>query len=292
MFSLKSYAKLNLALCITHKRSDGFHELKTIFERINLYDTLKFSLRKDHKIYITTNHPDVPVDESNLVYKAAILLRQHSKCSLGANIHIQKRIPVAAGLAGGSSNGATALMGLNRLWKTNVSQKTLQQLAAQLGSDLNFFLSNVSFALGEGRGEKIKPMMSSLRFWHVIVTPRIPILAKQAYEAFSQQTSAVALKKRVRSINNRIKEMLLGIQQTKEVDVIKNLTNDLEKAILMISPELDLLKEKLLQQKNKGVCFSGSGPSIFAIVETKKEADCLAEQLQKTYQQVFVVRTI
>ncbi len=291
-FSLKSYAKLNLMLKITGRRPDGFHELETVFERIDLYDTLRFAPRKDEKIVITSNHPDVPLDERNLVYKAAVMLRASCGITKGATIHIEKRIPIAAGLAGGSSNGATALLGLDRLWDTRISLLNLGRLAARLGSDLNFFLYDTPFALGSGRGEKIKPLAAKVRSWHVVITPEVHILAKDAYAVYANTaTKNRAEGARLTRPKADVKMMLCSLKEKDISAVADMLFNDLEKPILTLRPELLSLKQEMLDQNPLGVCFSGSGPSVFALTKTRQQAEKIRGYFSRRYKQAFVART-
>jgi 4-diphosphocytidyl-2-C-methyl-D-erythritol kinase len=291
-FSLKSYAKLNLTLKITGRRLDGFHELETVFERIDLHDTLRFSPRKDEKIVITSNHPDVPLDERNLVYKAAIMLRASCGIVKGATIHIEKRIPIAAGLAGGSSNGATALLGLNRLWETRISLLKLGRLAARLGSDLNFFLYDTPFALGSGRGEKIKPLASKAKLWHVVVTPDVHILAKDAYAVYAKTAAKkIPVEAGLTTQGTGVKMFLRSLKEKDISTSARMLFNDLEAPILTLCPELLALKQEMLAQQPLGVCFSGSGPSVFALTKTRQQAEKIRLHFVHRYKQAFVART-
>lgn len=291
-FLLKSYAKLNLTLAIRGKRSDGFHEVKTVFERIDLYDSLRFLSRHDGKIVITCTHPDVPLDERNLVYKAALVLREACGIKLGATIHINKHIPIAAGLAGGSSNAATTLVGLNRLWEQKVSLKKLGILAEGLGSDLNFFLCDIAFAVGSGRGEKIKPLLSSCKLWHVVVTPEVHVLAKDAYAVYAKRArKQKPVEDELTSSGANVKVIVRSLRENNISRVAEVLFNDLETPILTLRPELAGLKQEMLDQKSLGVCFSGSGPSVFAVTRTRLQAEKIRRHFARRYKQVFVVRT-
>lgn len=291
-FSLRAYAKLNLTLAIRGRRPDGFHEIETIFERIDLHDTLRFALRKDSRIVITCDHPDVPLDERNLVYKAAVILRDACGITSGASIHIEKRIPVAAGLAGGSSNAASALLGLCRLWKVKISLSQLGKLAAQLGSDLNFFLYNTSFALGSGRGEKIKLLALPSKLWHVVITPEVHVLAKDAYAVYARTaTQKREGQARLTRREANVTMMLRALKEKNIAAAASFLSNDLENPILVLCPELLLLKQEMLDQKAWGVCFSGSGPSIFAVTKTRQHAEEIRRYFARRYKQSFVVRT-
>ncbi|MBF0595071.1 MAG: 4-(cytidine 5'-diphospho)-2-C-methyl-D-erythritol kinase [Candidatus Omnitrophica bacterium] len=291
-FSLSSPAKLNLALQITGRDADGFHLLNTVFERISLADRIDFKSAADEGIRITCSHPDVPCDERNLVYKAALALRQATGVVQGANIHIQKTIPVAAGLAGGSSNGATALLGLNKLWNLKLPHPVLLKLAKKLGSDIAFFLHDASFALGTRRGERIRLLPIKHRFWHVLITDKQPLLTKDVYGVFAAKFLAEAKGKGV--FTKKSADVRMLIRSLKQNDVAaaqKVLFNDLEGPIRVLRPGLLKLKDKVVKQAGAGVCFSGSGPSIFALTQSKAEAERIAGVFRSAYEQVFVVRT-
>ena len=179
--TVHSPAKLNLVLDVLGKRPDGFHELRTIFERISLADQITLTRNKSGKIHIRCAHPHVPKGPGNLVFKAAEMLSRDFSVSEGLDIDIIKNIPVAAGLAGGSSNAAAVLSGLNRLWQLGLKMPELAGYASRLGSDVAFFLYDTSYGLGTGRGELIKPLDIRTKLWHVLVTPRVKIYTKDVF---------------------------------------------------------------------------------------------------------------
>ncbi|MBF0486219.1 MAG: 4-(cytidine 5'-diphospho)-2-C-methyl-D-erythritol kinase [Candidatus Omnitrophica bacterium] len=297
-FSLPSFAKLNLALRITGRRKDGFHELVTLFERIDLKDTLTFSPLNTKEIRMTCTHPGVPCDERNLVYKVARLLQEKYHVRQGAKIHIQKRIPVAAGLAGGSSNAATALLGLNRLWGLGLARKELLLLAAKVGSDVAFFLYDASWAIGTGRGEKIKILDLPRNFHHCLVTPRITLLTPEVYGVYRDRFARVRGKTSwagsvdsLTKVNDDVRILICSLRKSDVKGAGKNLMNDLEPAIITLEPRLKELKTKLLKEEVAGVAFSGSGPSIFALAFTRRAALRLKKKYAPRYAQTFVVKT-
>ncbi len=289
-FILVSPAKLNLALQITGRRPDGFHTLNTVFERIDLEDTLAFSVSGDDGIHISCSHPGVPVDGRNLVYKAALVLREATKTCKGVRVHIEKNIPVAAGLAGGSSNAATALLGLNRLWKLKLSRAALIRLAKKIGSDVAFFLYDVPFAQGTLRGDRIRKLPVRHRFWHVLITAEQPLLTKDVYGVYAQRFLAgdvAGLTKKSADVTMLIRS--LGSNDAAGAQRL--VFNDLQGPIGALRPGLLKLKARVQQLAGAGVCFSGSGPSIFALTRTRAEAENIAEVFRRKYRQVFVVRT-
>ncbi len=286
---LTSPAKLNLVLDVLGKRPDGFHELVTLFERISLADTITLKDRPDGFIRIICSHPHVPTGPKNLAYRIAAQLQKDYKISRGVTITIDKKIPVAAGLAGGSSNGATVLLGLNRLWHLGLSRKQLHNYATQLGSDVAFFLYNASFAIGRGRGEKIELVKAPVKLWHVLVTPKVKMYTKDVFARLRARQLATNLTLTNKGGNVNI--LLPFLRESNVSQVAKELSNDLEPAILSLRPDFVHLKRKLIEAKALGVCFSGSGPSVYALAQSKKHAQAIRARFDKRYTQVFVVST-
>lgn len=284
-FVLRSYAKLNLALKIIGRRPDGFHELETLFERIDLHDQITFAPAVDGEFSICCDDRRVPCDARNLVWKAARLLIDGESVAQGARISIKKRIPVAAGLAGGSSNGAMALMGLDRLWGLKLSRARLLKYAGMLGSDVAFFLYDVPFAIGTGRGEIIRPLKFTTTLWHFLVVPKAPLLTRDVYGCFS--SSRAGLTKPDGDVNI----ILRSLRKEDPSGVGAGLFNDLEAPILALKPHLGKLKARVSRQNVAGAAFSGSGPSVFAVTASRQEAERLKRVFERTYAQVFVTRT-
>lgn len=280
--TLQSPAKLNLVLDVVSKRADGFHELRTLFERIDLADTITLTKRFDDKIKVICAHPHVPKGSKNLVVIIARKLQKDFGVKGGVTILILKRIPVAAGLAGGSSNGATVLMGLNQLWHLELSQKQMLHYAALLGSDVSFFIYNTPYALGTGRGEHIKVLPIQTKLWHVLVTPKVKMLTKAVFGAT----------KKPLTYNRDNANILLPFLRVNDVIQIgRHLTNDLEAAILSLRPEFKILKEKLVHTGALGVNFSGSGPSVYALARSLEHAKQIRAGIDRRYAQVFIVAT-
>jgi 4-diphosphocytidyl-2-C-methyl-D-erythritol kinase len=280
--TLKSPAKLNLYLKIVNKRPDGFHNLVTLFERIDLSDTITLTSDPSGRIKVSCDHPHVPTGPKNLVYKVAALLKKDFGVKGGVHIAILNNIPVAAGLAGGSSNAATVLLGLNKLWDLRLNQAKLAEYAAKIGSDVAFFVYDCSWGLGTGRGEIITTLKIDTKLWHVLVVPRVKMLTKRVYGALN-----LKLTKSGHDVN--ILTHYLGKSDIPKVGSL--LLNDLEQPIGHISPRLLNVKKKLLALKTASVAFSGSGPSLFTVVESKKQADEIKCILERRFSQVFVVRT-
>ncbi len=282
---LRSPAKLNLYLKVINKREDGYHNLKTIFERINLFDDIELALNQDGRIRIVCDHPDVPLDSQNLVYKVAQLLKDDFVLQEGVDIVITKRIPVAAGLAGGSSNAATVLLGLSRLWKLDLTSRELLSYGRRIGSDVPFFLYDCSWALGLGRGDKIRRLMLPSRFWHILVVPSVKMYSKEVYAGLNLELTKQ---------NDDVNILIRSLRKNDITTIGRLLFNDLESTIVKLFPALYDLKKGLLGMNTKGVSFSGSGPAVFGLTQTEQEAEDMKAMLQKQYAQcaqVFAVRT-
>jgi 4-diphosphocytidyl-2-C-methyl-D-erythritol kinase len=284
-FTLPSYAKLNLALRVVARRPDGFHELVTLFERIDLHDDVSFAPAKEGAFSMVCDDKRVPCDERNLIWKVASVLVKGEKVHKGAKIVIKKRIPVAAGLAGGSSNAAAALQGLNKLWDLRLSQAKLLSYARMIGSDVAFFLYDVPFAIGTGRGEMIKPLAVKAALWHFLVVPQAPLLTKDVYEHFAVSAQSFT------NTGSDVNIILRSLEKNDPSGVGAGLFNDLEAPILVLKPHLGKLKARVLRHDTLGVSFSGSGPSVFAVMASEKEAQHLKKIFSRTYRQVFVVKT-
>ena len=184
----KSYAKINLGLHVVGKRSDGFHNIETIFHRINLFDELNIENSDD--ISISCSNPSIPTDGNNLCWKAVESLRKSLGVNNGAHITIKKNIPVGAGLGGGSSNAAAILMELPKMWNMSIEQSLLENLALQLGSDVPFFLLNSS-AYAEGRGEVLQKIDLTIPYWIVLINPNIHISTPWAYHRLGEKRNGL-----------------------------------------------------------------------------------------------------
>ena len=284
----------------------------TLFERIDLCDAISFKTNKSGCIRIDCDHSDVPLGSRNLVYKVADLLKNDFGICGGVDIQIKKRIPVAAGLGGGSSNAATALLGLNKLWKLRLQKRQLLLYANQVGSDVAFFLYGCPWAVGTEKGEKIKKLNIRSKLWHILVVPRLKIRSARIYKnlrwpQINLSTRSKGEGSHSRGIRRRPQEGYTNLL-TKAEDNVNILTrylkisninrleqgliNDLEVPILRLYPQLRNVKQRLKSLDLNRVMISGSGPSIFGIVSTKQEAELIHSALAKRFSQVFVVKTL
>jgi 4-diphosphocytidyl-2-C-methyl-D-erythritol kinase len=273
-------AKVNLFLEVLAQRSDGYHEIATLMVAVSLYDTLEFKEEASGDIRLHCDHPDLSTGPDNLVYRAAELLRQRRGVRRGARIGLTKRIPTAAGLAGGSSDAAAALAGLNRLWHLGLSDPELAALGAELGSDVPFFFAAPA-AWCAGRGEQVAPLTPGGRLWFVLACPAVGLSTAEAYrnvrvpeqpEAGAEIRAAVA---------------------AGDVDAVgRRLHNRLQGPAERLCPEVGRLRERLAGLGPAGVLMSGSGTSVFALCRDHEEAVRLARGLANGARwRVFLVRS-
>lgn len=282
IFKFRSPAKLNLFLKIKNKRKDGFHNLETIFERIDLCDKISIVVNDSGEIKVCCDKKICP-QKSNLAYRAAKLIKETFNIREGISIKIKKVIPVGSGLGGASSNAATVLLALNKILKLNLSKNKLISSAKELGSDVPFFILETSCARGYGRGEILKPILvnRNIKFWHVLVVPKFRNLTKDMYRKFDD----LALTKQIR--NDRIKCLQNGRIDFK--DLKENLFNSFE---LIAGSRIKKIKDRFLQLNVKYVVMSGSGSAVFGILDTRKEAIKLTRQLKaQNMGKVFIART-
>lgn len=297
--SLKAPAKVNLYLKVINKRPDGYHNITTLFERINLCDRLSFKSNSIGRIAITCNHPQVPTGPKNLVFKTAALIRERYGISKGVEVAIDKSIPVAAGLAGGSTNAATTVLGLNRLWGLKMSLEEQVVIAKGIGSDVPFFLHDASWGLGTERGDRIQTLPIERRLWHILVVPRIKMYTPKVYGHIRISKKARRGKGPLAGGRNMLTNpdddvnILLHHLLNSDIDAISSLLyNDLEKVVVQICPRIKTLIERLKSLGAQGVTVSGSGPSVYGLTDSQKEAKQIQAQLSSRYSQVFVVRTL
>jgi 4-diphosphocytidyl-2-C-methyl-D-erythritol kinase len=274
----KSPCKVNLILNILGKRPDGFHELETVMHPVNLYDELSFE-HSEAGLQLTCDEPTLPVDSRNLVYRAAdAFLKQHPT-GAGVRLHLKKRIPLAAGLGGGSGNAATALLGLNELFGSPLALKALEDIAATLGSDIPFFLHHRP-GLAVGRGEKVEPLDSfpALRgkaFF--LVHPGFGISTPWSYQNLARFPEA--LQGRPGRARRLVESLQAGDLKAAEGEFY----NSLEAPAFDKFPVLGLYKEFL---RDNGALFSlmsGSGSTTFAIAENLAAAEVLAEKFKARF---------
>ncbi len=323
VISLKAYAKVNLYLEITASRPDGYHDLVMVLQSIGLGD--RVDLRSNHsgQITLVCDHPEVPLDETNLAYRAAALLRSHFPQVGGMEITIDKQIPIGGGLAGGSSNAAAVLVGIDRLWQLGLTQPELCDFAAQLGSDIPFCVVGGT-ALATGRGEILSPLPDVTGMVLLICKPRgVAVSTPWAYKTFRAEglLASSPIKDQhfskgiVAAIGERAKlppekltpqpeqpETHLATykaassrdRQIAESHIASCLYNDLERVVLPAYPQIKALKDRLLEfvgQGCLGAMMSGSGATVFAIAQDRDAAAKIAEGIRSDAVEVWITQT-
>lgn len=273
----RAYAKINLGLRILEKRPDGYHNIETVFQRIDLFDEIELSSSSTIKVVSTSD--EVPGDESNICHKAARLLRNHLGISGGVCISINKKIPVGAGLGGGSSDAATVLRVLPAFWNRSIDEASLRTFALQLGSDVPYFLGNGS-ALGRGRGEILEYFPLDLPYFILLCNPNIHVSTSWAYSMAkpgnpAQEISLKDILLKHKADPSRLEEML---------------RNDFEPAVFREYPAIEEVKNEMLKH---GACFasmSGSGSSVFGFFESEANAGEAAGRFRSQGYRTFLTQ--
>lgn len=262
-------AKLNLGLEVVRRRPDGYHDLVTIFQTISLADTV--SLRDDLALALTTNVPAI-AGSDNLVLRALHELRQRSSGDRGARIELLKRIPLASGLGGASSDAAAALLAASELWRLPVTPDELSELALLVGSDVPFFLWGGT-SLGTGRGERLEALHPLRTGWFVVVSPSLVIPRK---------TSALygALTSGDFSAGDRVRQQAGRLRAGEPIDP-RLLANAFERPLLAIAPELAALRDQMLAAGAPFVALSGAGPSHYTYIVNERQAQAIARELDQ-----------
>ena len=257
--TLPSFAKINLHLQVIGRRPDGFHDLCTVFQTISLHDTLKVSPADE--IRMTCGDENIPVGEQNLVVRAALALRERAGVSCGADIHLEKRIPAPGGLGGGSSNAATVLLMLAKLWDLDLTKDDLHEVAESLGSDVPYFLYGGT-ALGMGRGEIVEPIEEFEADLMLVVTPNVAVATREAFK----RLGTTALTKQESKRRLQICRFDLESADFKYTAF----KNDFEISVFAAYPEVERVKNTLLDLGAERAMLSGSGGSVFAVFDKEE----------------------
>ena len=277
---VRSFAKVNLALSVLGKRTDGYHDIQTIFQTVDICDEIQF--RDCSRLELCCEGlPDVPV-EGNLVWKAAALLRETLKLKRGVSITLRKTLPAGAGLGGGSSNAAATLLGLNRFWNIHLPDSDLHSLAAALGSDVPFFLSGGT-ALGTGRGERISSLPDSPAAHLVVLFPGIHVSTAEAYRSLNLGLTSS-------SGDHRIQRFCGQVQAGKPF--LTMIFNDFEASILPAYPPIREAKDFLVSRGSIAALLSGSGSSVFGFFSDEESAFAAARESKRATWRVFPAKTL
>ena len=278
----KAPAKINLLLDVLRKRDDGYHEVEMVMTMVDLADRLEMQELPRDTIMITSQAGYIPLDEKNLAFQAAKLIKERYGVRTGVYIHLDKRIPVAAGLAGGSSDAAAALRGLNRLWRLGLPDEELQKLGAELGSDVPFCVTGGT-AIARGRGEKLEPIAGPPPCWVVLAKPPIHVSTQDIYG-----------KLKVQEIRNHpsLPDMLQAIRNRSFPGVCTSLGNVLEEVTMRLYPEVRQIRECMQRLGADGVLMSGSGPTVFGLVQKQSKVARIYNGLRGFCKEVYAVRLL
>jgi 4-diphosphocytidyl-2-C-methyl-D-erythritol kinase len=278
--TVKAPAKINLALDVLSKRPDGYHDVAMIMQTVALYDTI--SVRSGFEgIKLTSDSSKIPVDDTNIAYKAAHYLSTKYNVKRGAHIHIEKRIPVAAGLAGGSTDAAAVLKLLNKVWDLKLSKAELMDAGKKLGADVPFCIQGGT-CLAEGLGDKLTVIKSMPDCFILLAKPNVGVSTKDVYEGL-----------KLDEIEERpnIPAILQGIQNQDLLKISNNMGNVLESVTTKMYPIILGLKRKLLENGAIGSLMSGSGPTVFGVFEDMATAYGAYDNIKTLVNEIFVVKT-
>lgn len=263
--TVHAYAKINLSLDILGVRPDGYHEVQMLMQSLTLHDTVTLKLREEPGIFLTCSDSSLPTDERNLAYRAAALFFHTYAPSYGAELHLEKKIPAAAGLAGGSSDAAAVLRGLNEMFGFPASDAALSALGLQLGADVPYCLL-LGTALSEGIGERLTPLPAAPDCYCLLVKPAAGASTKQVYTDYDSlvQTTEIT--------HPDTAGLLDALSSGDYTGLTSRLCNVLEPVTLRLVPEISALKKTLHSLNADGVLMSGSGPTVFALFSSEAAA--------------------
>ncbi len=275
----KASAKINLTLDVLHKRPDGFHEVEMIMTTVDLADRIWLRSTEDGKITIKTSQRFVPNDRRNLAYRAAELLKNRFQITAGVEITLEKSIPVAAGLAGGSSDAAATLRGLNRLWKLGLGMDELADLGGQIGSDVSFCVHGGT-ALATGRGEVIEKLPAPPNCWVILAKPAISVSTADIYGNLEVSNL----------VHPPTITMIEALENGDYTKMCHALGNALEPITMNLHPQVVVLKEQMKKFGADAVLMSGSGPTVFGLVKHESRVSRIYNGLKGFCPEVHVVR--
>lgn len=268
----RAYGKINLSLDVIGRRENGYHDVSMVMQTVDLYDVISLNkLKGDGEIRLTANMNTLPLDETNIVYKAVKLVKEEYGLNTGVSVHIEKHLPIAAGMGGGSSDGAAALRGMNRLFELGLSNEKLEELGVRLGADVPFLIKG-GIALAEGIGEKLTKLPDFPDCVLVIAKPDLGVSTKEVYEAFDslKEVNHPDVGKLVKS---------LGSAGLKEI--VKLLGNVLEEVTAKKYEIIEVVKNLLIDNGAVFSMMTGSGPTVFGIFENEEQAKKACNNLRK-----------
>jgi len=280
---IRTNAKVNLFLRVLGKRVDGYHEVETILQVIRLSDEIEVTPTDSGRVEIAMEWLDgatgvLPTETDNLIMRAAERLVQEGATRGGLKVVVKKRIPIGAGLGGGSGNAAGALVVLSELWGLDIERARLSELAADVGSDVPYCIEGGT-ALATARGEKLTPLPSPEQLWFVLGVTDEPMMTRDVYEAWDDLPPS-------EDVSSAVMTMALGAGDAEEVASL--LHNDLEPAVFKLKPELEKKKEIVGEAGALGACVSGSGPTVYGLARDEQHAQAVAANVAHVFDRVLV----
>lgn len=272
MIKEKAFAKINLFLNVLNKRNDGFHDLEMVMASIELHDKLTFEADVMGKISVTSNVEITKNQEDNIVYKVACFLQEEFQISQGVIINLEKNIPLAAGLAGGSADAAATFRGLNRLWKLKLTLEDMAKLSEHLGSDIPFCIYN-KLCIAKGRGEDLMFLKHKLKTPILLVNPNINISTKDVFDRVKKEDF----------VDVKISGMTSAIYNKNNELMARELFNSLEKVAFEMEPKIKELKHQMIDLGLDGVLMSGSGSTVFGMAKDKEKLKYVKEIMNDSY---------
>lgn len=282
----KAYAKVNLALDVLRRREDGYHDVKMIMQNLDIYDELEFTMIPGEEINISleANRPDIPTDERNLIYKAIKMM--FDEYNLTGNVHVKliKNIPVEAGMAGGSTDCAAALHGINELFELNLSLDELMKIGVRIGADVPYCVM-AKTALSEGIGEILTPVKSLLGCYVLVVKPPVNVSTKMVY---------TNLKANELERHPDVDGMIEALEAEDLEGVASRMENVLETVTAVLYPEIEVIKKEMKDCGALNSIMSGSGPTVFGVFLSREKADKAAETIRskKLSNEIFVTTPV
>lgn len=276
--SLKALAKINLGLDVVRRREDGYHEVRMVMQTIHLFDRLSISRNHSGRITISTNLSFLPTNENNLVYKAAKLLRDEFQIKDGMHINLHKHIPVAAGMAGGSTDAAAVLYGMNRIFDLGLSREELMERGVHIGADVPYCVMRGT-ALAEGIGEELTQLPPMVKCPVLIAKPQINVSTKFVYENLQLND---------KTVHPNIDRLVQDIKAKDLHAIVSDMGNVLESVTILEYPVIAEIKNHMLEHGALGSMMSGSGPTVFGLFEN----ECAAEQAYEAMQASGLARQI
>lgn len=270
--SVKALAKINLGLDVVRRREDGYHEVRMVMQTIHLFDRLEMAKNSSGEISITTNLSFLPTNRNNLVYRAAELLREEFQIKDGLTINLHKHIPVAAGMAGGSTDAAAVLYGMNRMFNLGLKREELMERGVKIGADVPYCIMRGT-ALAEGIGEKLTALPPMVKCPVLIAKPQISVSTKFVYEN---------LRLNDKTVHPDIDALVENIRKKDLNAVASEMGNVLETVTIPNYPVIAQIKEHMLEHGAVGAMMSGSGPTVFGLFEDGDTAVAAYEKMKES----------